>query len=112
MKLCKCARVNPEFFSEPRFFITERVTRSGEGNTRKRPATLAQYLALFADAGPGQQAGEASPQYLRYAEAPAAIAALNPDAKIIAPQLRAIRLATIGINIAAAISRYTRGHGM
>jgi hypothetical protein len=86
--LYKMLLPHPQIFmpgeKEPRFFITERVTRSREGNARKRPATLEQYLALFEDAGPDQRAGEASPQYLRYAEAPAAIAELNPDAKIIA----------------------------
>jgi hypothetical protein len=68
---------------EPRFFITERARRPRDG-ARGRPATLDEYLALFTDAAPEQRAGEASPQYLQYPQAPAAIAALNPDAKIIA----------------------------
>jgi hypothetical protein len=45
---------------------------------------MEEYLALFAAAGPAMRAGEASPQYLRYAEVPPAIAEIRPDAKIIA----------------------------
>jgi Sulfotransferase family len=44
---------------------------------------MEEYLALFAPAGPGMRAGEASPQYLRYPEVPPAIAEIQPDAKII-----------------------------
>jgi hypothetical protein len=49
-----------------------------------RPRTLADYLALFADAGPDQQAGEASSVYLWSRTAAAAIAAVQPQARIIA----------------------------
>src|SRR5205085_8089184 len=45
---------------------------------------LEEYLALFAAAAPGQKVGEASPSYLRSREAAAAIAAVQPDARIIA----------------------------
>jgi hypothetical protein len=48
------------------------------------PATLEEYLALFAPVRPGQRAGEASPSYLRSRLAAARIAALQPDAAIIA----------------------------
>lgn len=68
---------------EPRFFITELRPKRLDGRKPKRPATLPDYLALFADAGPEQRAGEASPQYLRYPEVPPAIAELAPEAKII-----------------------------
>src|SRR5262249_48350340 len=69
---------------EPISFITEGLPRPPRWAGRGRPATLPEYLDLFAEAGPEQMAGEASPQYLQYAQAPAAIATLNPDAKIIA----------------------------
>jgi hypothetical protein len=51
---------------------------------RSRPRTLEQYLALFADAGPEQRAGEASSVYLWSHTAAANIAALQPQARIIA----------------------------
>jgi hypothetical protein len=83
--LYKMIQDHPEIYlpgqKEPRFFITERPSRATGGG---RPATLDEYLGLFTAAGPEQKAGEASPQYLQYAEAPAAIAELNPQAKIIA----------------------------
>ncbi len=49
-----------------------------------RPRTLGDYLALFADARPDQLAGEASSVYLWSRVAAANIAALRPDARIIA----------------------------
>jgi Sulfotransferase domain len=69
---------------EPRFFVSELRPRMVNGQKPKRPATLDDYLELFGDARPDQLAGEASPQYLRYKEVPAAIAEVCPDAKIIA----------------------------
>ncbi len=69
---------------EPRFFIPELRPQPVKGKLPKRPATLEGYLSLFAGAAPGQLAGEASPQYLRYASVPAAIAEVQPDARIIA----------------------------
>jgi len=68
---------------EPRFFIPELRPRPQNGKKPKRPATLEDYLKLFAGAGPEQRAGEASPQYLRYEHAPAAIAEVAPQARII-----------------------------
>jgi hypothetical protein len=50
----------------------------------RRPRTLAEYLALFAAAGDGQRAGELSPQYIRASSAASRIAALSPEARIIA----------------------------
>ncbi|HEX9481990.1 MAG TPA: sulfotransferase [Solirubrobacteraceae bacterium] len=85
--LYKMIQDHPQIYlpvqKEPRFFITERPSRAAGGG-RGRPATLEEYLDLFSPARPEQKAGEASPQYLQYAEAPAAIAELNPQAKIIA----------------------------
>jgi hypothetical protein len=51
---------------------------------RTRPRTLEDYLALFADAGPEQKAGEASSVYLWSQTAAANIAALQPQARIVA----------------------------
>ena len=51
---------------------------------RTRPRTLEEYLALFAAAGPEQRAGEASSVYLWSQTAAANIAALQPQARIIA----------------------------
>ncbi len=50
----------------------------------KRPRTLDGYLALFAGARPEQRIGEASPAYLRSPLAAGRIAAVCPDARIIA----------------------------
>ncbi|HEY4812407.1 MAG TPA: sulfotransferase, partial [Solirubrobacteraceae bacterium] len=49
-----------------------------------RPRTLTDYLALFDDARPEQQAGEASSVYLWSRIAAANIAEVQPDARIIA----------------------------
>jgi hypothetical protein len=49
-----------------------------------RPDTLEEYLALFAQARPGQHIGEATPSYLRSHDAAERIAALRPDARIVA----------------------------
>lgn len=65
---------------EPRFFIPPRAPTQ----VNKPPPTLDSYLALFDGAGPDQRAGEASPQYLRYEGAAAAIAEVQPRARIIA----------------------------
>lgn len=51
---------------------------------RVRPRTLDAYLALFDGAAPGQRIGEISTAYLRTPETAGRIAALRPDAKIIA----------------------------
>jgi hypothetical protein len=79
---------HPQIFmpveKEPRFFVEELRPKPPSGKKSKRPATLDDYLALFGDASAAQLAGEASPQYLRYEEVPAAIAEVAPDARIIA----------------------------
>jgi Sulfotransferase family len=80
---------------EPRFFAMKdidmhrRETSSVQTaplvqNSATRPRTLDGYLALFAGAGSQQRIGEATPAYLRSALAPARIAAVRPDARIIA----------------------------
>lgn len=71
---------------EPRFFAPDRRTRYWRpaSSRRKHPTTLDGYLSLFANARPGQLVGEASPTYLRSSLAAANIAAVRPDARIVA----------------------------
>lgn len=86
-------RQHPQIFmpdlKEPRFFYRDRLQpaaaeqSSGAGEDL-RPRTLEAYLSLFADAGPEQRAGEASPQYIRSHDAARLIAQVQPDARIIA----------------------------
>src|SRR4051794_29508348 len=78
---------HPQIFlpasKEPWFFaseLRERTPPRPEGT----PRTLEEYRAWFADAAPGQRVGEASALYLWSRTAAAAIAAVQPDAKIIA----------------------------
>jgi len=54
------------------------------GAQAARPRKLEAYLALFAGARADQLIGEATPSYLRSPVAAARIAAVNPDARIIA----------------------------
>lgn len=82
-------RRHPQVFmpdvKEPRFFATDLRSRfAGQIPAPGRPRTLEDYLGLFAAATSGQKIGEASPQYLRSREAPQQIAALRPDARIVA----------------------------
>jgi hypothetical protein len=71
---------------EPRFFAPDRRTRYWRppSSRRKHPTTFDGYLSLFAGAGPDQRVGEASPTYLRSSLAAANIAAVRPDARIVA----------------------------
>jgi hypothetical protein len=86
--LYRMLQEHPQIFmpaeKEPRFLIPELRAKPRNGRVPKRPTTFEGYFSLFADAGPGQLAGEASPQYLRYPEVPPTIAELRPEAKIIA----------------------------
>jgi hypothetical protein len=61
----------------------ERIAPPPEQDAR-RPRTLAAYLDLFGDAVPGQRVGEISTAYLRTPETAERIAALRPDARIVA----------------------------
>jgi hypothetical protein len=77
----------PRDVKEPWFFGRELRPGSFSDDSqvrRSRPETLEQYVALFADAAPGQLIGEASPQTIRSQTAAAEIAALRPDARIVA----------------------------
>jgi hypothetical protein len=70
---------------EPRFLATDlRSPLPARSEQAKQLRTVEGYLALFAEAGPQQRVGEASPQYLRSRDAPANIRALQPDARMIA----------------------------
>ncbi|HUB74336.1 MAG TPA: sulfotransferase [Solirubrobacteraceae bacterium] len=71
---------------EPRYFAPDRRTRYWRpaASMRKHPDTLAGYLALYADAPAGKLVGEASPTYLRSTLAARNIAAVRPDARIVA----------------------------
>ncbi len=80
-------REHPQIFmpdaKEPWFFaeeLHERTPPRPEGT----PSTLEEYVAWFAGAGVGRLVGEASPLYLWSHTAAERIAAVRPDAKIIA----------------------------
>jgi hypothetical protein len=84
---------HPQIFmsdpKEPWFFARENPNPqlSGERSpafTGRKRETLNEYLSLFAAAGPGQRIGEASSSYLWSKSAPARIAAMRPDARIVA----------------------------
>jgi hypothetical protein len=84
--LWEMLRVHPQIFmpavKEPRFLAGD--LRALVPSSPSQPQTFEEYLALFAGAAPGQRVGEVSPMYLRSREAPGAIAALAPNARIIA----------------------------
>jgi Sulfotransferase family len=71
---------------EPRYFAPDRRTRYWRpaSSMRRHPTTLDGYLALFTGARPDQRIGEATPTYLRSTLAAQNIAAVAPDARIIA----------------------------
>ncbi len=81
-------REHPQIFmpglKEPHFFATDRKARFRNPRGAELPETFEQYGALFEDAEPGEMAGEASASYLWSRVAAGRIAALQPDAKIIA----------------------------
>ncbi len=72
---------HPQIFmsevKEPRYFVPELLRRDRE------LSTLEGYLSLFEGASPEQLVGDASPQYIRSSTAPAAIAEMQPDARIV-----------------------------
>jgi hypothetical protein len=83
---------HPEVFTSPvkeaRYFADEAKALAdaagpGDGETRMM-TSLEEYEALFAGAGSAVARGEASPAYLYDPDAPAKIAELIPDAKLIA----------------------------
>ncbi len=76
-------RAHPQVFmpalKEPHFL----ALAPGERLRAGLPGTLEEYLALFAEAGPGQLRGEASTTYMRSPLAAQHIAELNPEARIV-----------------------------
>jgi Sulfotransferase family len=84
--LYEMLRQHPQIFmpelKEPRFFSRE--LHPLLRGSKNHPDTLERYMALFEPAAPEQRAGEASPSYLRSTEAAADIAAVQPQARIIA----------------------------
>jgi hypothetical protein len=86
--LYEMLRRHPEIympdFKEPWFFADDMRPRFQPARAGTVPETLEAYLSLFEAATPGQRVGEASSSYLRSRRAPARIAQLRPDARIIA----------------------------
>ncbi len=87
--LYEMLRSDPQIFmpdlKEPWFFATDLRPRFQPLRAGVRPPeTLAEYLALFAPAAPGQLTGEASSSYLLSREAAPQIARARPDARIVA----------------------------
>jgi hypothetical protein len=89
--LHRTLRAHPQIYmptlKEPRYLADDmrpRAEHAGEARELEYPDTMDDYLALFADATPEQQAGEASAFYLWSQTAAASIAELQPAARIIA----------------------------
>ncbi len=91
--LYEMLRRHPEIFmcepKEPWFFARENpnpqtTSERSIAFTGRKSETLSEYLSLFASAGAGQRTGEASSSYLWSQTAPARIAAMRPDARIVA----------------------------
>jgi Sulfotransferase domain len=71
-------------FKEPWFFSDDMRPRFQPKRSGTAPETISDYLRLFAAARPEQHVGEASSSYLRSRRAAERIAAVRPDARIIA----------------------------
>jgi hypothetical protein len=86
--LYEMLRRHPQIYlpdqKEPWFFASDMRPRFEPPAAGSPPATLAEYLALFAEAAPEQRAGEASSSYLWSRTAAARIAEVQPAARIIA----------------------------
>ncbi len=86
--LYEMLRVQPQIFmpelKEPWFLARDMEPRFPPPRSASPPKTLEEYLALFDAADLGQRVGEASSAYLLSRTAAAAIAELQPDARIIA----------------------------
>ncbi len=87
--LCRMLEAHPQLHmpvKEPRFFAPELRTRYWRpaSSRRKHPRTLDGYMSLFTNARPEQRIGDGSPQYLRSSYAAGRIAAVRPDARIVA----------------------------
>jgi hypothetical protein len=86
--LYEMLRRHPQIYlpdsKEPWFFASDMRPRFEPRLAGSPPETLEEYLSLFADAEPGQRAGEASSSYLWSRAAAARIAEVQPAARIIA----------------------------
>ncbi|HME02539.1 MAG TPA: sulfotransferase [Solirubrobacteraceae bacterium] len=86
--LYEMLRRHPQIFmpalKEPLYFATDLRARFQRRAAGPLPTALEDYLALFADAGAEQRAGEASSSYLWSRDAAGHIAKLQPNARIIA----------------------------
>ncbi|HEV7162131.1 MAG TPA: sulfotransferase [Solirubrobacteraceae bacterium] len=86
--LYEMLRTHPQIYmpelKEPAYFATDLRTRFQRPAAGPLPETPAEYLALFADAREDQLSGEASSLYLWSSAAAAGIAAVQPEARIIA----------------------------
>jgi hypothetical protein len=86
--LYEMLRRHPQIYmpenKEPWFFSTDMRPRFQPPRAGVQPESLHDYLALFSAAGEEERAGEASSSYLWSRTAAAGIAAVQPDARIIA----------------------------
>lgn len=86
--LYQILRQHPGIFmsrvKEPQYLSADLRRRFQPARSGRLPLTLDEYLALFQDSAPGQLAGEASSAYLFSRTAAAAIAELNPEARVVA----------------------------
>jgi hypothetical protein len=80
-------RRHPQLYlpeSKEPWFLADELHERTPPRPGGTPGTLDEYLSLFAQAAPEQRIGEASPLYLWSKTAAGRIAALAPDARIIA----------------------------
>ncbi len=86
--LYEMLRAHPEVFlpaeKEPQFFARDLWDPAQTDLVRSGPQTMEEYLALFAPAAPGQLIGDASTRHIWSPTAAERIAAVRPDARIIA----------------------------
>jgi hypothetical protein len=86
--LYEMLRAHPQIFmpevKEPRYFASDMRQRFQPRRSGALPATLEEYLALFAPAAAAQTVGEASPTYLVSHTAAGLIAEVQPQARIVA----------------------------
>jgi hypothetical protein len=86
--LYEMLRRHPQIYmpksKEPWFFSSDMRPRFQPPRADVAPQTLDEYLSLFVEATPEQRVGEASSSYLWSRTAAAEIAAVQPDARIIA----------------------------
>lgn len=86
--LYEMLRRHPQIYmsdvKEPRFFSSDLPSAFKPTTEGVLPATYADYLSMFDAAAPGQRVGEASTSYVWSRTAAANIAAVRPDARIIA----------------------------